>query len=741
MKVDRIFLFLLLSSFLVMLLLVPKAQAETQMVELYEFNLQDLGYETSLKAYGVQGSVGFDFVLPSYEKIHQLDMDFRYRLSPDLLEQISHLVIYLNDNVVNVVDIDEQEKGTQQQKTISIPVELLKKKNTIEMQLIGHYTFSCEDPMHASLWMEVDIETGLSFQVENRQLSYDLSSLPAPFFEVGSQTSLRLPFVLYDTTPHFLEAAASVASWFGLKAGYQGAKFPVFVGRVPEQGHAVVMVNGKEQLDWIPQKIQQAESFIGIVANPNDPSGRFLVVKGEGAEQIKRASKALALAGEVLSGSGVRPTSIEEKKRKPYDAPAWVDTSKIVSLRELAPNSSLTANGFFANDVRVGLRLPPDLYSWKNKTAPLNLRYRYSLQASGEQALLQVSVNHNHVASIPLVTREQVALGSIDSNTGYDEQVIPLSLDTLGSTATLQFDFNYHVPALEACQNSIVDSYRSAIDPSSTLDLRGFPHFLAMPNLATFVTAGFPYTRMADLSETVVVLSDKPTEYEYATFLTLMGKIAADIGYPVTRLRVSKRVEPKELKNKDVILFSLNQPHPLLEKWGSSLPKAFVDGVNESPSVLNQLWNWVTFESSTASHLSQYALTEGLTLAQFESPITNKRTVVVLSAAKAENAFDAINQLIAKPSMVAKVQGEVSSISLDSVSSSPSTPYYYVGQLTFWMTILWHLEQHPFLLILLFLVGALLMSLVLFWLLRVQALRRLNLNSKSNHNEKESTNA
>lgn len=739
MKVDRFFYFFLVFLFFCFFL-VPKVQANTNAIEEHEFSLQDLGYEANLKAYGVDGSVGFDFVLPSYENIHQLDMAFRYRVSSALLKEVSHVVIYLNNNVVSVLDINDTVKGKEQQETITLPVGLLKKQNVIEAQLIGHYTFSCEDPMHASLWMEIEKETTLSLQAENRVLLNDLSILPAPFFEKGSREALRLPFVLYDTSSPYLEAAASVASWFGLKAGYQGASFPVFLSQVPEQGHAVIILKGNESLSWMPSKIQQADSFIGVISNPNDMAGKFLIIKGKDSEHIKKASLALALAGDVFSGAEVIPTTLEEKKRKPYDAPAWVDTSKIISLRELAPNSSLTASGFFAEDVRIGLRLPPDLYSWKNKAALLNLRYRYSLQASTEQALLQVSANHNHVATIPLTSREQIALSSINAKTGYGEQEIPLALSDLGSVATLQFDFNYHVPVLKACQNSIVDSYRSAIDPSSTIDLRGFPHFMPMPNLAAFVTAGFPYTKMADLSETVVVLSDKATAHEYAIFLTMMAKIATDTGYPVTRLQVSKTGDKKDLKNKDVIVLSFNQTHPLLNEWAGSLPEKFIDGVHEKPSVLSRLWGWVRLDSDSNSLVTNHTLNKGLTLAQFESPITNKRTVVVLSAAKAENAFNAINQLISKPSLMAQVQGEVSSIGLEEVKSVNSAPYYYVGKLTLWMTILWHLEQHPFLLIVLFLIGALLMSLVLFWLLRTQASRRLNLNSKINQTEKDSIN-
>lgn len=52
---------------------------------------------------------------------------------------------------------------------------------------------------------------------------------------------------------------------------------------------------------------------------------------------------------------------------------------------------------------------------------------------------------------------------------------------------------------------------RAALDPQSTIDLTGFDHYIAMPNLAAFANTGFPFTKYADLAQTAIVLPISPT--------------------------------------------------------------------------------------------------------------------------------------------------------------------------------------------------------------------------------------
>jgi cellulose synthase (UDP-forming) len=51
-----------------------------------------------------------------------------------------------------------------------------------------------------------------------------------------------------------------------------------------------------------------------------------------------------------------------------------------------------------------------------------------------------------------------------------------------------------------------------SVDQDSLLDLSTAYHFTSLPNLAFFVNSGFPFTRLADLSETAVVSPQQPSQ-------------------------------------------------------------------------------------------------------------------------------------------------------------------------------------------------------------------------------------
>ena len=68
---------------------------------------------------------------------------------------------------------------------------------------------------------------------------------------------------------------------------------------------------------------------------------------------------------------------------------------------------------------------------------------------------------------------------------------------------------------------------RAAIEPDSTIDLRRIHRHARMPNLGFFASAGYPFTRMADLSGTAAVLPERPNPAELQVFLGLIGQLSA----------------------------------------------------------------------------------------------------------------------------------------------------------------------------------------------------------------------
>ena len=64
------------------------------------------------------------------------------------------------------------------------------------------------------------------------------------------------------------------------------------------------------------------------------------------------------------------------------------------------------------------------------------------------------------------------------------------------------------------------------IGDDSTIDFSKYYHFIALPDLRVFANAGFPYSRMADLSDTLVVVPKAPTQGQVATLLQALGGIS-----------------------------------------------------------------------------------------------------------------------------------------------------------------------------------------------------------------------
>ena len=93
-----------------------------------------------------------------------------------------------------------------------------------------------------------------------------------------------------------------------------------------------------------------------------------------------------------------------------------------------------------------------------------------------------------------------------------------------------------------------------------------------MPDLELFSNAGYPFTRMADLSETAVVLPDTPMPDEIEMYLTLMGHFGAQTGYPVLNVTVTNNEGMTTDRSKDYIVMGTVDDQPALGKLNKVLP-------------------------------------------------------------------------------------------------------------------------------------------------------------------------
>src|ERR1700683_5133273 len=99
-----------------------------------------------------------------------------------------------------------------------------------------------------------------------------------------------------------------------------------------------------------------------------------------------------------------------------------------------------------------------------------------------------------------------------------------------------------------------------------------------MPNLEIFSNAGFPFTRVADLSETTVVLPPTPTEQEIETFVTLMRHFGRQTGVPALRVTVDGPGALHDGANEDFLVIGSGDDQPGFEKLAMHLPVSLHSG-------------------------------------------------------------------------------------------------------------------------------------------------------------------
>ena len=141
---------------------------------------------------------------------------------------------------------------------------------------------------------------------------------------------------------------------------------------------------------------------------------------------------------------------------------------------------------------------------------------------------------------------------------------------------TLQLQF-YFVPAgADPCAPATGTS-NAQILSSSFVDLGDAVHYTELPNLRLFAKAGFPFTRMADLGETAVLLPPSPGPEVIALYLDLMAYFGIQTGYPVLRVQVSSMADAPSLGDKDLLLLGTFADLDQAAGINARLPLTYID--------------------------------------------------------------------------------------------------------------------------------------------------------------------
>lgn len=704
----------------------------------HKFTFEQLNRE-GIRLSGTLPSSDVNFTNRIDKIIKELSVKLKHTNSPALLSQLSHIKVYLNDQLMAIVPVTPLEYDkvhqTLTEQTLKLKPHLVRNYNTIRFELIGHYTNEfCEDSTHSSIWAELDKESTLKYKAQQIALKSDLSHFPEPLFDEFDYAKLSLPMVFAGTpSKTTTQAAAILSSWFGARADWRGASFPVQYDAIPED-HAVVFATNDTKPRFLADYPDAEGPTVEIIANPEFRYKKLLLVLGRTEEELITAVEGIALGLPVMTGrTAVINDVFHLKPREAYDAPRWLRTDRAVRFGELLdyPTQLQTTEGS-DQSVKLDVRLPPDLFTWRTDGLPIDLKYRYTPPTDKAISRLNMSINNEFIQGFTLTPEggksvvSELKIPLLSNDDSDKDRYFSVPGFKADIKNELAFKFLFSTEKEGFCTTSARGGELGVIDDDSIIDISDFHHYIAMPNLHAFAQGGFPFTKYADLSETSVIFPSNPSRLELETLFTVAGHIGKTTGFPIFNADLHYANENIDLTGKDVLIIGevenfmaqmneQSQLSVLLEQSTREITQAVYDGQPYDYALANE-------DAAATVSLSSYGPLAAIV--GFQSPFNTERSVVSIMANNNDD-LNLINNTLTDSGKLSQIRGNATIINPYKVHNSYLGERYYIGSLPPFTYIWFHLSEHPLILAILTLLTLLIISFVLWRILSALAKKRV----------------
>ncbi len=691
----------------------------------------------SMTLRGTEPTSQIEFGVRSDEVVTRAMLTLSYRPSPALIPTLSQLKVYLNDELVGLVTVTADQLGKENQTQLPIDPRFIGDFNRVRLELVGHYANVCENPANSTIWMDIGKESKLDLTLQKLPLKNDLSHFPEPFFDARDSRPLQLPMV-FSNQPNLLQqrAAGILASWFGSKAQWRGQSFPVLYNQLPKEQHAVVFATNDHRPDFLKDLPPVEKPTVEMVSQPDNPYEKMLLILGRDDNDLLTAVEGIAQGELLLRGDTSTIDSVKMlAPRQAYDAPNWVRTDRRTTFAELTQyQNQLQADGLQPNPISLTLNLPPDLFLVRARGIDMDLIYRYTSPIQQDGSRLAVHLNNQFMQDYPLTPKDTAGqqIMRIPLMQGLQDSNRQLTIPALrlGVVNQLRFSFDYANTFIGGtadgrCETVTAVGHHVVIDDNSSIDFSGYRHYIEMPSLGAYANAGFPYSRYADLAQTLVLVQPKPANGEVSTMLNALGAIGAQTGYPALRVQMSD--DWNQAKDKDADLLMIGGiPQDLQDdKKINLLADAARSWIN-MPSRPITAQNVPVSASDRAVESQTGIRSRGPmgAIVGFQSPFNDQRSVVALLA-DSPRGWDLLNNALLDSGKRAAVFGSATVVRESGVTSVRVGDTYFVGHLPWWERLWNLLATHPVWLAICAVVVVILFALMAWRLMRMVSRRRL----------------
>ncbi|WP_420911298.1 cellulose biosynthesis cyclic di-GMP-binding regulatory protein BcsB, partial [Winslowiella iniecta] len=567
-------------------------------------SVAQMGQHHGVTLSGGQLQSGIMFTLPGDQVVTNAHLDLSLRVSPALAARNTSMQLMLNGQPLGTLPLSASDSDNVSFQ-LDIPAAMVVSSNNLSFKINDADQLLCERESTDQYRVTILPQTRLSLEGQQLNIGTSMRHFPRPFIDPLQMTAATLPMVFSaSVTPAQVTAATMVASWVGLQADYRGASFPVLRNQLPEKNGMVFGQPG-EKIGSLTLPLVSGPT-LQLVDNPDNPGYKLMLVIGKNEDQLRQAAYRLINAPLAQDASTLSVASQTIPMRKPYDAPRWINTDRPVRLSELLrKDQSLTANGIWHDALRVNFRAAPDLFLWDGETIPVQLDYRFPSEnwIDEKNSFLNVMLNGTFLHN--LTVNKVGLLENIWHRLGGDarQEKYTLNLDPylIYGDNQLQLYFNIKPKADAPCSVLLNNNIKSRIEENASIDLSNTRHFTLLPNLSYFVGASFPFSRLADYSQTVMLLPEQPSDAEISALLDMAGRAGNATGATLDHSSVMFGIPAgganlQRLKNSDVLAVSTLGQDAFNQQMLASSPydsSAHTFGV-KAPNNGEKMRSWLT---------------------------------------------------------------------------------------------------------------------------------------------------
>lgn len=526
------------------------------------------------------------------------------------LDLVSTLDIYLDDQLVAAVSLDQKTLGRQ---TLAIPLPITVLSDPIRRSHVVQIRFRAEDHCLNNAIAQVFIRSEQSyfhFEFREARPVLDLAVYPRPIYNQRFPGEIESATIVLPAAPTAVDYEVAIALAAGLGAqSYNSLRLDVatadqlteqdrlsrnlllvgqigtnsLIDRYYAEGRFPTVRGAEGQIALNDDPIAADEGIVQVIANPENAKLAIIAVTGQSPEALRKAGQALAGPPSLMGIGG--PVAIITGAQPVVRPPLGVTEQTTFTFDQLGePLFNLGGYGVSATEVSFYV---PAGYTLTDEAA-VELVFNYAELLEGNRATIALFLN----GDVPLASTYLNLRQSEDGALGGPYRLrarIPASAVIPGETNTLQIivsvqgDWNCYPP------DSTIGWVTILGESTVSLPRQQLPAGAVEPIVGWFPG---PFNSQVDLRHVWISLSERPTRDEASQAARVVARIASSItggeGFAPS-VSLGELPEGIDLAQYHLLVFGRPTTNPFLAALNDRLPQPFIPGTDDLQQTLDDV--------------------------------------------------------------------------------------------------------------------------------------------------------